>query len=145
MERIIVTVKRRDEAKVRDLDLPAELEISELSNVIANALNWDSGKKGFSIQADPPGRVLKNHETLHSAGVVDGAWLTFIQEGTKPAKKRKKPTAVDLEGKDLSGEPVQGWKTLEGIDPATLVDTEGEEEDGDDGKKPPYVWKEVDI
>jgi hypothetical protein len=145
MERIIVTVKRRDQARVRDLDLPAGLEISELTSVIASALNWEGGKKGFSIQADPPGRVLKSDETLHSAGVVDGAWLTFIQEGVKTTKKRKTPKSVDLEKKDSSAEPIQGWKTLDGIDPATFVDTEGEEDDGGDDKKPPYVWKEVDI
>ena len=82
MERIIVTVKRHQEARVRDLEVPAGVEVAHLAELIAAALHWDldsaGGSVSYQIEAEPPGRVLQAGETLIDAGVRDGAWLTFI-------------------------------------------------------------------
>ena len=147
MERVIVTVKKFDEARVRDLDLPAGLAADELADLVASALNWDqdnAGKKmSYNIQADPPGRVLKSEESLIEAGILDGAWLTFILEGAKPLHTSGLgKTQQDQDPKKQRG-PIRGWKSLKGIQ---LEGTEGDDpDDQDPGEKPPYIWKEVDI
>ncbi len=149
MERVVVTVKRLDEAKVRDLDVPAGLGADELADVIASALHWDrdsSGKKkAFNIKADPPGRVLKQGETLLSAGVMDGAWLTFIQEGGEKTKKIETLKPVGIEEQEYSRGPVRGWKALEGININTATENEHEKDTKGDDKPSPYIWEEVDI
>ena len=148
MERVIVTVKRADEARVRDLDVPAGIGADELADVIASALHWDrdsSGKKNeFAIQADPPGRKLRQEETLLSAGVRDGAWLTFIQEGRDKAAKIDITGSVGTETPGHSRGPIQGWKALEGI--ITESDSKNDQEnDIKDDNQSPYIWKEVDL
>lgn len=149
MERVIVTVKRLDEAKVRDLDVPAGLSADELANVIASALNWDkdsSGKKqAFNIQADPPGRLLKEGESLNSAGVMDGAWLTFVREGVENVKKVDTPLPITVENQEISQGPIQGWKALEGISKQEVSEDEKVKDTKDDDSQSPYIWKEVDI
>jgi hypothetical protein len=147
MERVIVTVKKFDEARVRDLDLPAAVASDELADLVASALNWDqdnAGKKmSYNIQADPPGRVLESEESLLEAGIVDGAWLTFILEGAKPLTTPQQGTpSQDREAKKQRG-PIKGWKSLEGVQVESMegADLDDQNPDG----KPPYVWKEVDI
>ena len=147
MERVIVTVKKFDEARVRDLDLPAGLAADELADLVASALNWDqdnAGKKmAYNIQADPPGRVLKSEESLIEAGIVDGAWLTFILEGAKAVRKPVQDKTHQEQTANKPRGPVRGWKSLKGIQLADQA--ENAPDDLDPGEKPPYIWKEVDI
>ena len=81
MQRVIVTVKRQGEARVRDLEVPAEVEAGQLVEMIARALRWESNPAGqliqYEIMAEPPGRILNSQESLAEAGAWDGAWLTF--------------------------------------------------------------------
>ena len=150
MERVIVTVKKYKETRVRDLDIPAGLEAGELAEIIAKALHWDQDPAGgavkYHIEAEPPGRVLGENETLEKAGVCDGAWLTFLPEDIyqarlqgAPEKKPAPPPVVQT-----SSTPVTSWRSL-GID---LGGDDGEASD----EKPPdtqssdgFVWKEVDL
>ena len=61
MQRVIVTVKRKDENKVRDLEVPAEVEVGQLTEMIAKALRWETDPAGqpiqYKIMAEPPGRA----------------------------------------------------------------------------------------
>jgi hypothetical protein len=81
MQRVVVTIKREDEARVRDIEVPADVEVERLSDLIARALHWDSGPGAeplrYEIEAHPLGRMLKPYESLVSAGVWDGAWLVM--------------------------------------------------------------------
>lgn len=86
MQRVIVTVKRQNEARVRDLEVPAEVEAERLSEMIAQALRWESDPAGqpveYEIMAEPPGRVLAPYESLAEAGAWDGAWLVLQPAGS---------------------------------------------------------------
>jgi|GEM_PF-3092221 len=90
MQRVVVTIKREDEARVRDIEVPADIEVERLSDLIARALHWDSGPAAeslrYEIEAHPLGRRLKPHESLVSAGVWDGSWLVMYPiKATTPA------------------------------------------------------------
>jgi len=151
MERVIVTVKRHQETRVRDLDIPIGLEASRLSEVVASALLWDKDQSGnqisYQIQAHPPGRVLNDYETLAAAGVADGAWLTFIPYGaaTSAPDARPGPHPIDPHPRVSKG-PIQGWRSLNVDLPseqpsAPIRSNDLPDEDSDS----PFVWKEIDI
>ena len=46
MQRVIVTVKRKDEARVRDVEVPAIVEMLRLADLIARAMRWESDPAG---------------------------------------------------------------------------------------------------
>ena len=81
MQRVIVTVKREDEARVRDLEVPADLHAEQLARLIAEALRWQKNSAGgtlsYRIEAQPLGRTIQPDETLAGAGVWDGSWLVL--------------------------------------------------------------------
>ena len=111
MERVIVTVKKFQETRVRDLDVPAGLEAEKLAEVVSSALHWDRSPTGkavrFKIEAYPLGRVLESSETLLSAGVRDGAWLTFIPE--EEAVKKAADSAPKISA--VPSAPISGWRS----------------------------------
>jgi len=144
MQRVIVTVKRQNKARVRDLEVPAEVEAERLSKMIAQALRWESDPAGqpveYEIRAEPPGRVLASQESLAEAGAWDGAWLVFRPLGQEPPPP--KPAASPTP----TSEPVAGWRPL-GID---LPSGQGPEQD--EAPQPSeassetggFVWKPLD-
>jgi hypothetical protein len=164
MERIIVTVKRHKEARVRDLEVPAGVEVAQLAELIAAALHWDrdsgGGAVSYLIEAEPPGRVLQPEETLIKAGVKDGAWLTFIPHADETElaaappvvqKPLTPPAPVDTEAPAPKG-PVVKWESLfpdgapepEGELPEVdRSSAEGPSED--EPPESPFIWKEIDL
>ena len=105
MQRVLVTVKRKDETRVRDLEVPAEVEVSYLAHLIAAALHWETDVVGqpvtFEVEAQPLGRRLSPHESLAGAGVWDGSWLIL-----DPLTNVSAPPTI--EPPPLNG-PVKGW------------------------------------
>ncbi len=81
MQRVIVTVRRADETRLRDLELPADIDAGQLANIVAEALRWQSNPQGakasYTIEAHPLGRTMQPNETLAGASVWDGSWLVF--------------------------------------------------------------------
>jgi pSer/pThr/pTyr-binding forkhead associated (FHA) protein len=81
MLRVIVSVKRKDEGRSYDLEVPAEIPMIELSQLVAEALNWPNTSSdetiSYFVYASPPGRRLRSNECLADAEVWDGAELTF--------------------------------------------------------------------
>ena len=140
MQRVIVTVNRQGEARVRDLEVPAEVEAERLSKMIAQALRWDSDQAGehieYEIMAEPPGRTLLPHETLADAGVWDGAWLVFQRPGSSPPPPPSPPLPPPISGQG----PVAGWRSL-GIDLPTGPEPEQEETPAEEIG---FVWKQLD-
>jgi hypothetical protein len=110
MQRVIVTVKRDDEARVRDLEVPAEIDSARLTRLIAEALRWDGDASGvpqaYDIEAHPLGRTLQPEESLSSAGVWDGAWLVFhpVSRSEMPAQGDILPQVEDIPSEDI-GQP----------------------------------------
>src|SRR5689334_11679166 len=84
-QRVVVTVKRKDEARVRDLEVPVNLTAERLAEMIARALRWETDMAGqritYLIEAHPLGRMLQPDETLAGAGVWDGSWLVLHPMG----------------------------------------------------------------
>ncbi|KNY27495.1 EsaB/YukD family protein [Pseudobacteroides cellulosolvens] len=82
MNSVIVTVKIKEKEYPFDLELPADIPAKELSNIINQSLNIDknitSRFTGYQIYADPPGRIMKDTETLNDVGAWDGAILTLL-------------------------------------------------------------------
>ncbi|HEX9990670.1 MAG TPA: EsaB/YukD family protein [Chloroflexia bacterium] len=99
MQRVIVTVKRKDEARVRDVEVPANVEMLRLADLIARAMRWESDPAGqplyYNIEAHPLGRLLEPDESLGSAGVWDGSWLVLhpVRQEVRAAPPQPEYTA----------------------------------------------------
>jgi len=149
MQRVIVTVKRQNEARVRDLEVPAEMPAKELAQTIARVLNWDINLPGavaqYQIEAHvsgKPGKVLQPDETLASAGVWDGAWLVLQTAGSSPKVSVSAPSSRPTSaGTPPASGPVTGWRSL-GID---LPNKNDQASAQDDKPRPPEIeWKQLD-
>ncbi len=99
MQRVVVTVKRKDEARVRDLEVPADIDAVRLAKLIAGALGWGSDRAGqpltYQIEAHPLGRILQAGESLASAGVWDGSWLILHADIVEAPAVNVKPTPAE--------------------------------------------------
>jgi hypothetical protein len=105
MGRVIVTVVSNALNDERDLELPSDVSVRLLAELVARALGWDArpaANTGLSrVEARPLGRFLEPHETLEDAGVWDGAWLIFHD------------TADERDaGRPASG-PARAWRPLD--------------------------------
>jgi hypothetical protein len=101
VRRVVVSVRREDEVLGRDLEIPAELPASELTSLLGSALGWgiDQGWP-LHIRVEPPGRLLRDDESLDAAGVVDGARLIFtpaLGRVSPPAEVSSAPGPVEEE------------------------------------------------
>ena len=146
MKRVIVTVKRSEETTYRDLEVPAEVKVGQLCELIAKALQWendsDGQSVGYEIRAEPLGRRLHSDESLADAGVWDGAWLIFQPIGgigqqnadLKPPKEQASTTKLSFLGgfRDL-GIP---------IPPSTAQEQDSQNDDAEPPAK--FVWKRLD-
>ena len=83
MIRIIVRVRGEGEREGRDLEVPAEVPVEQLTEMIAQGLEWRSPEQGsgcgYYVRVEPTGRVLQPRETLSDAGVWDGSELVFSE------------------------------------------------------------------
>ncbi len=84
MENIIVTVTNLNKAYLYDLEVPTNVSIDKLKNDIVEALN--GYKPDLFLQTATTelfcnrfGRQLKSNETLESAGVWNGDYITIIE------------------------------------------------------------------
>ena len=150
MRRVIVTVKRYREARVRDLEVPAGIRAEQLARIIAQALRWERDPAGqrieYEIEAQPPGRTLLPPESLAEAGAWDGAWLIFHPRGESAPPPRLSPSPppppkpTPQPPSAPTGGPVVKWRPL-GID---LPHSEEEPEQGEGSKASGFVWKRLD-
>lgn len=98
MKRVVVTVKLKDEPRVRDIEVRSDTEAVQLAKQIASALKWGTDRAGqpltYRIEVHPPGspgRMLEPHETLASAGAWDGSWLVLHQDVVETPVSPKAP------------------------------------------------------
>lgn len=126
MQRVVVTVKRKDETRVRDIEVPADVDAGRLADLIAHALHWDSDPAGepvqYDIEAHPLGRTLKSDESLVSAGVWDGSWLVLYPVEAAPATMEvlPSPTQVEAPPAEIEPQPVATAQASSEVAPATL-------------------------
>jgi len=129
MERVIVTVKRDGDQDANDLEVPTGLPIRQLASIISRSLGWAFDAQGrpihFDIGAQPPGRILKDDETLAQVGAWDGSWLIFY-------KKQLSTASSEGPMKGLVGT----WKSIE-----TTEKPDAEEVDHTSVNIP---WKQLD-
>jgi WXG100 protein secretion system (Wss), protein YukD len=102
VDRVIVTVKLANEARVRDVELPANVPMAQLARALAQRLGWnqEAGDQqlSYDVEVYPPGRRLNPNETLAQASAWDGAWLVFY-----PRQLDASPVAPKL---DIAWEPI---------------------------------------
>lgn len=142
MERVIVTVKRAGEARVRDLEVPAEVKATQLAELIAGALQWQSDSAGqtlhYEIKAEPLGRLLQPHESLADAGVWDGSWLVFQPVGgtvwQAPSQRTELPPSPTT--------PVSGFRDLGIPIPPPVESTPPAQPDNKSSSG--FTWKRLD-
>lgn len=112
MDHVLVTVKRVNEARVRDIMLPSDMPIGQLAALLAEKLEWNRDANdqpvSYMVEADPPGRYLRQDETLAQAGAWDGSWLVFHPRVGGAAN------AAGLNVPDAPGgkSPLRGWSRL---------------------------------
>jgi hypothetical protein len=117
MHRITVTVKRKDEARVHDLEVPADLDATRLAEMIAHDLHWDIDSAGqpsrYKIEVHWSGgmwRTMKPGESLAGVGASDGLWLVFCLLGNPPLQSSSdQPPAgpeMNLEELDIKWRPL---------------------------------------
>ncbi len=72
-----MTVWRQGAPAGMDLELPADMAVARLVEMLARALEREDSirERPYEVEAHPPGRLLRPEETLGEAGVWDGAWL----------------------------------------------------------------------
>ncbi len=120
---VIVSVKRKSESAVKDIEVSPDLPVEQLSSIIAKAMNWDQDDNGspivYDIEAHPPGRVLGKNETLAQVNAWDGSWLILL-----PRKEN-----IDFMKANAQPEPAQDKNSQDQI-PAS--------------PNSKYVWKRVD-
>jgi len=154
MRRVIVSVKREDEPGSRDLEVPADVGAAALAELVAGTLRWDSDPSGrrliYTLEAQPPGRVLHPSECLSDAGAWDGARLVLhpYSGSTHPAPAgppaQVGPAAPPVPPAPL-GSPVSGWRPL-GLTLAVGPDSD-QAPDTAPKPQPPaggFTWKRLD-
>jgi hypothetical protein len=155
MEQVIVTIKRIGEARVRDIELAADVPIGQLTATLAQALGWEHDSTGQALdyiaEAHPPGRFLRPDETLAQAQIWDGTWLVLhpqprVAVGSTAAASSTS-AAVAHAPIPASG-PVSAWTPLgpqaasspsSASPPASPTPPADPIDPG-----PGYVWKRVD-
>ncbi len=156
MERVIVTVKREGEARVRDLEVPAQVEAQRLVDLIAAALRWQTDPAGqrlaYQIEAQPLGRRLAPTETLEDAGVWDGSWLVLhpveAPEGVPRVKRATQGTQPATPMAPSAGsEALVSWHALpveQDKHPEARPPVSGSANNEPSKKEKGYNWKQID-
>lgn len=146
MERVIVTVKRAGEARVRDLEVPAEVKANQLTELIAGALQWQSDAAGqslhYEIKAEPLGRLLQPHESLAEAGVWDGSWLVFQPVGGAAWQDPIRQPPQRSEPPSPKATPMSGFRDLGIPIPPPVGPTQPAQPD--DKPASGFAWKRLD-
>ncbi len=149
MERVIVTVKRQGEARVRDLEVPADIQSEDLARLIAEALHWDTDAAGqhmdYRIQVHPLGRQLAPGESLQDAGAWDGSWLVLLPSGGQAPSQAQRPPRAAAEPTPPEG-PVRGFRSL-GVDVADTTQAPPAHEPpapAPGRRTSGFVWRQLD-
>jgi len=137
VDRVIVTIERREWGDEHDLDLPADAKVADLLRELA--LAWGA-KEEWAIYTSPAHRMLSPHLTLAQAGVGDGARLILLpahvgvpaQSFTNTSSQTLPPTSLP------NAAPVRRWRPLGAIaQPTTPPDPSPPAKGG-------FIWRRVD-
>jgi len=81
MLRVTVNVRKADEILGQDIEVPAEIPVGQLTEMIAQGLGWNKDNPKdpvfYEVTAEPSGRGVQPHETLAEAELWDGTHLVF--------------------------------------------------------------------
>jgi hypothetical protein len=144
MKRVVVTVKRKGEARVQDLELPADVPVCEWLDEMVDVLGWSSsGGDSYCVRAYGPrtpekGVPVSDDSTLEAAGVRDGFWLVG-EPRPSPSPTPEQASQKDPDEKD---DLEVSWVKF-----ATKTDgssvSEAHPMEGDDSE-PDWLSREVD-
>ncbi len=122
MEIVTVTVKRKDEAQLHDMQVPLDLPAVRLAESVALALDWRDadGRLGdFVLEVFPPsseqGRFMRLDETLAEASAWDGSWVVFHPSTSAPGVgTAPQPSATSSQPPAPADSPVvKGWRQVQ--------------------------------
>ena len=110
MRRVVVTVKRENETRVQDLELPADVPVREWLGELVTVLDWprsDEPRGGYSLVAHGPrtpekGIPVPQDACLCDVGVRDGFWLVGVA-----ARAQVPPSAPVLSSPDEGGPKIE--------------------------------------
>lgn len=148
MERVIVAVRKTGENRVRDFELPAEVPISDLTELIIEALQWDKLPVGetYSIKVLPQGKVLSKRQTLLSAEVRSGSLMEFTAAAQAQTLESKPPDNWSINA-PTSGGVVSGWISLTSDLPSGPPDALQHPDNSLTPEKPAdqggFTWKKI--
>jgi hypothetical protein len=159
MKHVVVMVKREGEARVQDLELPADVPIQDWVHKMAQVLGWvddeieeDSSSPirltAYGPRTPEKGLPVSMDSTLEQAGVMDGFWLvgsiqstaagTPSAPGTRiPSRKKPRTKPAPVEAR-----PKVAW---EDILPEAAGKVSGEEPGGqEENDEPDWLDREID-
>lgn len=122
MEAVTVTVKRKDEAQLHDMQLPLDLPAVRLAESVALALDWrdaDGRLGNFVLEVFPPGseqgHFMRLNETLAEAGAWDGSWVVFHPSTAAPGvSEAQQPSVTASQPPAPADTPVvKGWRQVQ--------------------------------
>jgi hypothetical protein len=120
MGRVLVTVKQKGENPVADLELPADIPVSEWLTGMIELLGWavQGVEAEHALHAVGPATEqsisISGDQTLASVGVRDGYWVVLLPSAARiepspppPAEPQEESTLVEPRGEDDG--PITGW------------------------------------
>jgi hypothetical protein len=148
LEKVIVAVKRPEDTRPHDLELPAEIPISELSLLIVEAMHWDSSfsSNNYSLKAHPAEKILDPQQTLISALVRTGSTIEFIPTPQSSRSNSHNQSSGTKPGLKIRGPVIGMISVLDDAQTARLSESSPESPDvkpPDTSTKKGYTWKKI--
>lgn len=128
MSKTCLVTLRHDERQW-DLEIPAELPLPELLQLLTASLRLPPAATSMQLYVDSLAAALQGQQTLAELGVLDGAVLTL---GAEVATQRGVAPVTDAVGDT----PAQGWKALQTEQPVSAPEVPAE--------KPGFAWKKLE-
>jgi hypothetical protein len=120
MNRVLVTVKQKGKNPVADLELPADIPVSEWLTGMVESLGWAIGgaENQHALHAVSPATEqsisISGDQTLATVGVRDGYWLVLVPSVARnepsplpPAQLQEESAPVKSRGEHDG--PITGW------------------------------------
>lgn len=136
MKRVVVTVKREGEARVQDLELPADVPVREWLGHLIEVLGWDTSHssagpqgayhlKAYGPRTPEEGVPIPNDSSLMQSGVRDGFWLVGIPKvvSALPDKRSPELSSRTDEKLEIDWEPIFSEQVKPKVDSGPTEDT----------------------
>jgi hypothetical protein len=160
MARVIASVMLEGSGKVRDFEIPSNIEIENLIDELKQFFEVDTDSNGcdfiYHLEALPLGRMLEPTESLQEAGVWDGSILIMYAVPREEAAISEEPvwempvtpgidsgTQRNIRG-DMFESPLTGWRSMDIREAKDILPVD-EGEPQTEGISPISGWRKLDV